>query len=105
MTMSSYASPARASLSSQAFRWALPRLAIYAGAGIGCVIAFAAWAAFYTYIWPGVDHAPPQVIEPADVPAQISPTPARVTVPSPPRPAPSDKPSSGDYWMTVPMVE
>ena len=48
--------PARASLSSQVFRWALPRLAIYAGAAVGCMIVFTAGAAFYAYVWPGVPH-------------------------------------------------
>lgn len=52
--------PHRQSLTSQAFHWALPRLGIYAGAAIGCMIAFTAWAAFYAYIWPGVPHPEPE---------------------------------------------
>jgi hypothetical protein len=49
--------------SQEAFRWALRQLGWYAGAAVaGAAIVFA-WAAFYTYVWPGIP-APPKPARP-----------------------------------------
>jgi hypothetical protein len=71
--MSQSAAHAGRSLVGEVLHWALPRLAIYALAALGSVVAFTIWAVVYAYVWPGQQpvDAPALILEPT-----LAPTPA-----------------------------
>src|SRR5262245_55853317 len=89
--MSAQSANASHSILGEVLRWALRRLAGYALAALGAVLAFTVWAVIYTYVWPGkppVPTPPPVVVPPpavVPVPPALPPTeigPAISQVPS-----------------------
>ena len=88
------------SLAGEVLRWTLPRLGIYVFAAIASVAAFAAWAAVYTYVWPGRPQQPSEIQQrlPPIPPPSVIETPAPAAIPTPQ--IPPTEPKSAE----MPMV-
>ena len=68
------------SLLPTALNWLWPRFLIYVEIALAAALAFVAWAAVYTYVWPGPPpvsvSSPPEIQKPAPTPATLPPTPS-----------------------------